>query len=212
LTPEAAGSPPALPAPPALSPSAVEEMQRSGAVVLDTRAAAMYGTGHIPGALNIGLGGQFASWAGALIPLEKKIVLVTEDDDQVAEARMRLARVGLENIAGFLDGGMLAWHDSGRKVATTEQISVDELSHRIAEGKAGQVVDVRRPGEWQAGHIAQARHLPLSELPGKASDVGREEPITTICAGGYRSSIAASLLEQKGFGRVTNVVGGMAAW
>ena len=212
LNREGAGSLSELPAPPALSPSAVQELQRSGAVVLDTRAGAKYGTGHIPGALNIGLGGQFASWAGALIPLEKKIVLVTEDDEQVAEARMRLARVGLENVAGFLDGGMLAWHDSGRTIAATEQISVDELAHRLAEGKAGQLVDVRRPGEWQAGHIAQARHLPLNELSGGAEDVGREVPITTICAGGYRSSIAASLLEQKGFGRITNVVGGMAAW
>jgi hydroxyacylglutathione hydrolase len=147
-----------------------------------------------------------------LIPAEKKIVLVTEDDEQVAETRMRLARVGLENVAGYLDGGMLAWHDSGRAVAVTEQISVDELNHRLAEGKAGQLLDVRRPGEWQAGHIAQARHLPLNELPGRASEVAREGPITAICAGGYRSSIATSLLERQGFGRVTNVVGGMAAW
>src|SRR5262249_27950631 len=140
------------------------------------------------------------------------IVLVTEDDDQVAEARMRLARVGLENVAGYLDGGILAWHESGRPLATTEQISVDELQHRLDEGKAGQLVDVRRPAEWQAGHIPAARHLPLNDLSSRASELSHNGAVTAICAGGYRSSIATSLLEQQGFSHITNVVGGMAAW
>ncbi len=201
-----------LPKPPALLPAAVEEMQRSGAIVLDTRPAAQYGTGHVPGSLNIGLGGQFASWAGALIPAEKPIVLVTEDEEHVEEARTRLARVGLENVAGYLAGGLLAWHEAGRPLAVTEQISVDELRHRIAQGEAGQLMDVRRPGEWQAGHIPQARHLPLNQLAERAAEIDHDRPVTAICAGGYRSSIATSLLEQRGFARITNVVGGMTAW
>jgi hydroxyacylglutathione hydrolase len=209
---EGAGSLSELPEPSALSPDAVEAKQRSGVVVLDVRATANYGTGHIPGSLNIGLGGQFASWAGALIAADRPIVLVTEDDDQVAEARTRLARVGLENVTGYLDGGVLAWHDSGRPVATTEQINVDELQHRLDEGKAGQLVDVRRPAEWESGHIPQARHLPLNDLPSRTSGLEKEQPVTAICAGGYRSSIATSLLEQQGFSHITNVVGGMAAW
>jgi hydroxyacylglutathione hydrolase len=125
---------------------------------------------------------------------------------------MRLARVGLENVAGYLSGGLLAWHESGRPLAATEQISVDELRHRIERGEAGQLVDVRRPPEWQAGHIASARHLPLNELAPRAAEFDRQSPITAICAGGYRSSIATSLLEQQGFSRITNVVGGMTAW
>ncbi|HKA35358.1 MAG TPA: rhodanese-like domain-containing protein [Thermoanaerobaculia bacterium] len=209
---EGAGSLSELPEPSALPPAAVEDLQKSGAVLLDVRASAKYGTGHVPGSLNIGLGGQFASWSGALIAADKPIVLVTDDDDQVAEARMRLARVGLENVASFLDGGVLAWHESGRPIATTEQISVDELQHRLDEGKAGQLLDVRRPGEWQAGHIAAARHLPLNDLLSRAPELSREGSITAICAGGYRSSIATSVLEQQGFSRITNVVGGMAAW
>jgi glyoxylase-like metal-dependent hydrolase (beta-lactamase superfamily II)/rhodanese-related sulfurtransferase len=208
---EGAGSLSELPEPSALTPDEVEAKQQSGAVILDARAAANYGTGHVPGSLNIGLGGQFASWAGALIAPDKPIVLVTEDDDQVAEARTRLARVGLENVAGYLDGGVLAWHDSGRRVATTEQINVDELQHRLDEGKAGQLVDVRRPAEWESGHIPQARHLPLNELPSRTSGLEKEQTVTAICAGGYRSSIATSLLEQQGFSHITNVVGGMAA-
>ncbi len=201
-----------LPRPPGLSPAAVDGMRRGGAVVLDTRAAAQFGTGHLPGSLNIGLGGQFASWSGALIPAEKPIVLVTEDEDHVEEARTRLARVGLENVVGFLAGGLLAWHDAGLPVATTEQISVDELRHRLERGSVDQLVDVRRPGEWQAGHIAQARHLPLNDLASRARELDTSKPVTAICAGGYRSSIATSLLEQQGVTRITNVVGGMTAW
>jgi hydroxyacylglutathione hydrolase len=201
-----------LPEPPPLSPPSVEEKRRSGAIILDTRPAASYGTAHIPGSLNIGLNGQFASWAGSLIRAETPIVLVTEDEERVAEARTRLSRVGLENVAGYLAGGILAWHESGRSVAAIEQISVDELHQRLAEGNSGDLLDVRRPGEWQAGHIVSARHLPLSELPARAAELDHEKPVTAICAGGYRSSIATSLLEQQGFRRVTNVVGGMAAW
>jgi glyoxylase-like metal-dependent hydrolase (beta-lactamase superfamily II) len=201
-----------LPDPPALGPDAVEAVRRAGAVILDTRPAAQYGTGHIPGSLNIGLGGQFASWAGALIAPEKPIVLITEDEDHVAEARTRLARVGLENVGGYLAGGLLAWHDAGLPIATTEQISVDELRHRLAQGEAGQLVDVRRPGEWQAGHIGEARTLPLNQLTERAAEIDREKRVTAICAGGYRSSIATSLLEQQGCTRITNVVGGMTAW
>jgi hydroxyacylglutathione hydrolase len=201
-----------LPDPPALLPDAVEAMRQAGAVILDTRPASQYGTGHVPGSLNIGLGGQFASWGGSLIAPEKSVVLVTEDEDHVAEARTRLARVGLENVGGYLAGGLLAWHESGRPVATTEQISVDELRHRIARGEVGQLVDVRRPAEWKAGHIAQARNLPLNELAERAAGFDPGKPVTAICAGGYRSSAATSLLEQQGFRRITNVVGGMTAW
>ena len=200
-----------LPKASALGPAAVEELRRSGAVILDTRQTPEYGTGHIPGSLNIGLGGQFASWAGALVAPEKPIVLVTEDEDHVEEARIRLTRVGLENVAGFLAGGLLAWHDANLPVTTTEQISVDELRHRLDAGGLSQLVDVRRPGEWQAGHIPQATHLPLNALDKRAGELDASRPVTAICAGGYRSSIATSLLEQHGF-RVTNVIGGMTAW
>lgn len=201
-----------LPAVPALDPRAVEDLRRAGAVILDTRPNVTFGNGHVPGSLNIGLSGQFASWAGALIPPEKPIVLITEEEGQVAEARTRLARVGMENVAGYLAGGVLAWHDSGKSLATTEQITVDELRRRLDEEEIEQLLDVRRPGEWEAGHIRVARHIPLNALALRAGELSRERPVTAICAGGYRSSIASSLLEQLGFLRVTNVVGGMTAW
>jgi rhodanese-related sulfurtransferase len=200
-----------LPDPPALSPETVANLQKEGAAVLDTRTAAEYGTAHLPGSLQIGLSGQFASWAGSLLPPEVPIVLVAEDPERAREARTRLARVGLENVVGSLDGGVAAWEKSGRPLASTEQITVDELDRRLKEGGL-HVVDVRRPMEWQAGHIAEARHLPLNELPSRAGEIEKAEPLALVCAGGYRSSIATSVLEREGFRRLTNVVGGMTAW
>jgi hydroxyacylglutathione hydrolase len=201
-----------LPDPPALGARDVEALQKGGAIVLDTRPAAQYGAGHVPGSFNIGLSGQFASWAGALIPPQALILLVCEEKDQVGEARTRLARVGLENVAGYLAGGLLEWHRAGLPLATTEQIGVEELDARIREAHAGRVVDVRRPGEWQAGHIAKAVHIPLNTLKEHAAELPKDQPVAVICAGGYRSSIATSVLEQQGFTKITNVVGGMAAW
>lgn len=185
---------------------------RSGARVLDVRGPAEFATGHIPGALHIGLGGQFASWAGTLVSPEAPIVLVTEDEAQVAEARTRLARVGLENVAAYLDGGILAWDGEGRPLARMEQIGVDELHARLAENADLQVLDVRRPAEWRAGHIAGATHIPLNELAARAGELDPKRPVAVICASGYRSSIAASVLEQAGLARPINVVGGMTAW
>ena len=200
-----------LPDPPALEARDVEALQKKGAIVLDTRPAAQYGAGHVPGSLHIGLSGQFASWAGALVSPGTPMLIVAEDEEQVREARLRLARVGLDNVAGYLAGGILEWDRAGLRLATLEQINVAELDERL-RGGAVRVVDVRRPGEWQSGHIATALHLPLNDLAEKADDLSREEPLAVVCAGGFRSSIGTSLLERQGFHRITNVVGGMAAW
>jgi glyoxylase-like metal-dependent hydrolase (beta-lactamase superfamily II)/rhodanese-related sulfurtransferase len=201
-----------LPDPAALAARDVEALQKKGAIVLDTRPAAQYGAGHVPGSLHIGLSGQFASWAGALISPRAPILLVAEEEEQVREARTRLARVGIENVAGYLAGGILEWDRAGLPLATMEQVNVEELDARLREGRAGRVVDVRRPPEWQAGHIPNAVHLPLNTLAQNVGALAANEPLAVICAGGFRSSIATSILEQQGFTKVTNVVGGMAAW
>jgi hydroxyacylglutathione hydrolase len=166
----------------------------------------------VPGSLHIGLSGQFASWAGALISPRAPIIFVSEEEEQVREARTRLARVGLENVAGYLSGGLLEWHRAGLPLATMEQITVEELNARVREGVVGRIVDVRRSGEWQAGHIPGAVHRPLNTLVEHAAVLPKEEPVALICASGYRSSIATSILERQGFTLVTNVVGGMTAW
>ena len=201
-----------LPEPAALAAPDVEVLRKKGAIVLDTRPAAQYGAGHVPGSLHVGLSGQFASWAGALVSPKAPIVLVSEEKEQVREAQTRLARVGLDNVAGYLAGGLLEWHRAGLPLATTEQIGVEELDARMREGLAGRVVDVRRPGEWQSGHIADAMNVPLNTLEERAADLPKEEPLAVLCAGGFRSSIGTSILERQGFARITNVVGGMAAW
>jgi glyoxylase-like metal-dependent hydrolase (beta-lactamase superfamily II)/rhodanese-related sulfurtransferase len=200
-----------LPEPAPLEARDVEALQRKGAIVLDTRPAAQYGAAHVPGSLHIGLSGQFASWAGALVSPQAPILLVAEDEEQVREARVRLARVGIENVAGYLAGGILEWDRAGLPLATMEQINVGELDERLREGGV-RVVDVRRPGEWKSGHIGGAVHRPLNALAESAGALSKDEPLVIVCAGGYRSSIATSVLERQGFTRITNVVGGMAAW
>jgi hydroxyacylglutathione hydrolase len=201
-----------LPEPIAFLPEAVQKMQRGGHLVLDTRPSAKYGTGHIPGSVNIGLGGQFASWAGSLIKPDVPLLIVAEDADSVREARMRLARVGVERVTGYLKDGVLAWHQAGLRLATIEQISVEELRLRMDEQAVDTVIDVRRPPEWSSGHIEGALHMPLNHLTESALSLDRDAKIAVLCAGGYRSSIASSLLEQLGFRNISNVVGGMTAW
>jgi len=200
------------PSPTPLSPQEVERKRNEGFAILDTRAAAQFGTSHIPGSLNIGLSGQFASWAGALLGAATPVILVAEDEESVREARTRLARVGLENVAGYLAGGILEWDRAGLPLASVEQISAEELRDRLAEPDPPRVLDVRRPLEWQVGHIATAFHIPLHELPQKAAALDKEAGVAVICAGGYRSSIGTSILERLGFRHVTNIMGGMAAW
>ncbi|PYS38080.1 MAG: hypothetical protein DMG14_19035 [Acidobacteria bacterium] len=140
------------------------------------------------------------------------LLVVTEDADRVREARTRLARVGLEKVTGFLRDGVLAWHEAGLPLATIEQISVEELRQRIEEKSVDVVIDVRRPPEWTSGHIEDAIHMPLNHLAESALSLNRDSKVAVICAGGYRSSIASSLLEQLGFRNISNVVGGMTAW
>jgi hydroxyacylglutathione hydrolase len=190
----------------------VERKRNEGFEILDTRPSPQYGTGHIPGSLNIGLGGQFASWAGALMGARTSVILVAEDEASVREARTRLARVGLENVAGYLAGGILEWDRAGLPLARVEQISAGELRARLQEADPPRLLDVRRPLEWQAGHIPAAIHIPLHELSQKGDALDKEARVAVICAGGFRSSIGTSILERLGFKQVTNVIGGMAAY
>ena len=196
-----------------MRPDEVARRQEAGAVVLDTRPTAQFGAGHVPGSIHIGLGGQYASWAGILIGLNREIVLVAEDPERLAESRMRLTRVGIEKVTGHLEGGVLAWEKSRRRLAEVPQISVVQLAEQLREHPGEiQVVDVRKAGEWEAGHIEQAVLKPLSDLTQRAGELDSKKPIVVHCKSGYRSSIATSLLERAGFREVMNVVGGFDAW
>ena len=202
----------ALPRPAELPPAEVQRLAGTGHLILDVRNGAAFGTGHVPGALNIGLGGQFASWAGSLIPMGTPIILVAESPAQVDEAVMRLARVGIESVVGFIGGGMAAWDQVGFTAASLPQMPVDELRHQMDEGRDLQLVDVRNPGEYAGGHAPGAVAAPLRNLASLLAKLDPRRPTAVICQSGYRSSAGASLLARNGFGPLYNVVGGTAAW
>ena len=151
---------------------------------------------------------------GSLLDAQREILIVAEDEGAVAEAALRLARVGLENVKGYLAGGTLAWFKAGQELATLAQWPVDELGAQLATGGTRpRVLDVRRPGEYAGGHVPGAVNLPLDRLAQDAAGLDRSRPIAIICASGYRSSVAGSLLQQQGFaGELYNVVGGTSAW
>ncbi len=199
--------------PAALLPQQVVAYANLGYAVLDVRPAAEFGAGHIPGALNIGLGGQFASWAGALIQLGTPLIVVAADEAQVDETVTRLARVGHDSVRGYLRGGMGAWREAGFEVSEVEQVSVADLRRMLEEVADLQVLDVRRPAEFNAGHAPRAYNAPLSpRLREEADRLDTDRPLAVICAGGYRSSAATSLLRPLGFRRLYNVEGGTGAW
>jgi glyoxylase-like metal-dependent hydrolase (beta-lactamase superfamily II)/3-mercaptopyruvate sulfurtransferase SseA len=201
------------PSPAALDPVSVQRLAAGGAQVLDVRAAAAFGAGHVAGSTNVGLAGQFASWAGTLLSPERPIVIVADEVDQALEAAMRLTRVGLENVAGYLAGGIAAWDGAGLSLETVPQITVDELRSRLDDAsQAPQVVDVRRPGEYAAGHVPGAVNRPLDRLESQVELLDLSRPTAVICAGGYRSSAATSLLRRRGLRDLVNVVAGTAAW
>jgi len=203
-----------LPKPEPLSPDEVREISQHGCVVLDVRTAAEFGAAHVPGSLNIGLGGQFASWAGSLIPITAPIVIVADSEAQIEEAQIRLARVGLENIKGFLAGGVDGWRAAGLAVSAVPQISVDELKNLIETQEGLQVIDVRRPAEYDGGHAPRAVTAPLAKFREMLPTLGLnpDRPSAIICAGGYRSSAATSIAQQLGFTNLLNVTGGTTAW
>jgi hydroxyacylglutathione hydrolase len=200
--------------PKALSPMDVLRLGSVDYLVLDVRSAKEFGAGHVPNAINIGLGGQFAMWAGSLLPLAAPLIIVADSEAQVDEATMRLARVGIETVKGYLAGGMLAWHEAGLQSAMVPQITVNELNELLADESELQVLDVRRPPEFQSGHVPEAKPAPLSILKERIPimNLDPRKPTAVICAGGYRSSAATSLLEQQGFTDLRNVMGGTSAW
>ena len=187
----------------------VDARRQQGVIVLDTRLPTAYAAGHVPGSLQIGLGGQFAAWAGTTIGLDRDVILVAEDPAAAEESRLRLARVGIDRVQGVLQDGITGWAAAGLPLAMTPQIAVRDLHDRLAEFT---VVDVRARSEFDGGHIPGARLHPLNSLRASMSQLDPGAPIAVHCKGGYRSTIACSLLEAAGFTHITNVAGGFDAW
>lgn len=195
-----------------ISAEETEAAQASGALVLDVRPPLVFCNGFVPGSVNIGLGGQFASWAGAVIGLHCDVILVAEDAAGLEEARVRLARVGIDRVTGALRDGVAGWVEAGRALSSIEQVTARDLSDWALDEAPPRVVDVRRRGEWDKGHLAFAQLTPLDELARGVSEGDHEKPLVVHCQGGYRSVIACSLLAAAGYRSVINLQGGYDAW
>jgi rhodanese-related sulfurtransferase len=190
----------------AIVPAELKAMLAAGEIALDVRPGEEFAAGHVPGSVNIALSGQFASWAGTILGLTAHPVLIASSDSQLEEARLRLARVGIEILDGYLEGGVAAWKQAGFPVATIAQVDATELDARLKSHDV-QVLDVRRESEWDAGHIENATWWPLDNFKVSPPEIDHDAPIAVHCKGGYRSMIAGSLLQRAGFKHVINVVG-----
>lgn len=187
----------------ALRVSQVQKAQTRGALVLDTRKADQYEKGSIPNAWNISLRGNYAPWVGALIPFGTEIILITEPGEE-KEAVLRLARVGYENVLGYLEGGFMSWKKANLPIQQVMGIERSELKETI-NNLHPQVLDVRTPGEYQKGHIEGALNIPLNVLQDHIHELNPDSKYLVHCAGGYRSMVACSILQSKGFKHLINL-------
>ncbi|RYF67337.1 MAG: rhodanese-like domain-containing protein, partial [Cytophagaceae bacterium] len=194
-----------------LTPDAFEAAaNETGALVLDVRAAQVFANGFIPNSINIGLSGQFAPWVGALIPDVRQELLLVCEPGQEQETLTRLARVGYDQVLGYLQGGFSAWEASDKEVDRVTSISADTLANLI-DGGGVTVIDVRKPGEFTAEHIDGAKSIPLDFISEQMAEFPKDETMYIHCAGGYRSMMAASILKARGYNNVIDVAGGFAA-
>jgi glyoxylase-like metal-dependent hydrolase (beta-lactamase superfamily II)/rhodanese-related sulfurtransferase len=189
----------------------VVKMAATGAQPLDVREPRDFAQGHLAGSINIGLNGQFATWAGTVLDRTRPIVIIAAPGRE-SEAATRLGRIGLDNVSGYLEGGMQALENRDELLAHTPQTSPSSIARWVGEPDAPFLLDVRTPREWEARHIDGSVNIPLSRLRDQINDVPRNRPVAVFCAGGYRSSIAASLLLRNGHTKVTEMTGGMSAW
>jgi len=179
----------------------------TGALVLDTRKPEDFSAGFIPNSINIGIDGGFAPWVGTLIPDLKQNILVISEAGREEEVVTRLARVGYDHAIGYLNGGFKSWEKTGKEVDTIISLPAQEFAKKYHEGNI-KVIDVRKPDEFEAGHVEGAGNIPLDTINDNMSLLSKNETLYVHCAGGYRSMIAASILKARGFEDVVNIEGG----
>ncbi len=187
------------------------EQQAAGAQVLDVRDPADYEGAHLAGAISIGIAGSFAPWAGVVLDQTRPIIVIA-DPGLEEEVAVRLGRIGFDNMAGYLDGGMQSLAPRPDLILRTERITAPTLAEQLASPDVPTVLDVRAAGEWGDGHIAGSVNLPLTFLKDRIDEVPDGRPLIVQCAGGYRSAIAISILENQGFTDLIDLVGGLGAW
>jgi glyoxylase-like metal-dependent hydrolase (beta-lactamase superfamily II)/rhodanese-related sulfurtransferase len=196
-----------------LNPMTLEQalaLQQVGGQLLDTREPSDFAAAHLAGSVNIGLGGQYATWAGTVLSHDRPIVIIA-DPGRESESAVRLGRIGFDHVVGYLKDGLRSLEGRPELTVETERISAPVAAERLATG-APLLVDVRAPGERDQKRVAGSVGIPLNHLTERLDDLPKDRPLLVYCAGGYRSSIAASLLQQHGFTRVSEIAGGIAAW
>jgi len=190
-------------------------LQSVGAQILDTRDPSEFAAAHLTRSINIGLGGQYATWAGSVLSRDKPIVIIA-DPGREHEAAMRLGRIGFDQIVGYLEGGLHSIDSLPELTTSTERVSAQVAADRLAAATSGEhvplLVDVRTPGERRQKRIGGSVGIPLNHLGERLSELPADRPLLVYCAGGYRSSIGASLLQCHGFTKVSEIAGGIAAW
>ena len=196
----------------ALTPEAFELVaNETGALVIDTRDAADFAKGYIPNAINIGLNGSFAVWAGTLIPDIKQKLLIVAAPGREKEAVTRLARVGYDFTIGYLDGGFDAWKNSGKECDTIHSVSVESFANHFTHRPDTALLDVRKASEFNSEHIVGAVNTPLDYINDAMALIGKDKTWYVHCAGGYRSMIFVSILKARGFHNLINIEDGFAA-
>ena len=197
-----------------LAENRLEELLKTGALVIDTRQAADYAAGYVPGTLNITLNKSFNTWAGWLVPFDQDFYLIIDDSCThcVDEAVKDLAMIGLDRVVGYFGTEVLdTWSKQGRELGTVPQMTAKELADQVRNGDVT-VLDVRGRAEWEAGHLPSVENIPVGHLADRLEEVPTDKPLVVHCQGGARSAIAASLLRSKGFDNVINLTGGYGEW
>ncbi len=197
--------------PAAMTYAEVRNAMTAGAMLVDGRAPEEFALGHLRGAINIGLGGRYAEFAGSVVKPDVDIVLVTEPGLEL-EGKNRLARIGFDRVVGYLNEPYQVMFTHRDDVEVASRLTTNALGERIADVPELQMVDVRNPGETAAGMIPGAVNIPVGQLPDRVGELDPRKPTVVYCAGGYRSSVAASLLRQRGFADVSDLLGGYGAW
>lgn len=185
-----------VPLPPARSPDEIRALMAAGVPLVDSRPGDAFASGHVPRSINIPLESSFASYVGWLLPFGDPLALVVDEREALVEASTQLFRIGIERIEGYC--GIDAWRASGGELESFPTVDVADLVAELRDGRAGDVLDVRQPTEWNAGHIEGSRHLFVGDVPDHVGEFDRASPTTIICASGYRSAMAASLLHREG--------------
>jgi len=197
----------------AFTPSELNDLIHENCLVVDARSKESFASIHIPGSINIPLAPNFASWSGWILPYDKPIVLVLEDEGQLEEGVKQLYLVGYDKVEGYLKNGISSWENDGLKTSHLGVLSVQELHEKLSkQDPSFLVIDVRTDGEWKSGHIQGALHHPVGTIPAVLNQLPKDKELVVACGTGYRASIAASILKREGFEKVTNLMGGMTAW